>query len=115
MGAGALSTALIIAAMLPSARPQNEVRVDEESIEPPVRIAETYVAAAVSTPELRSTAAPRPRTSQVPTAGPRLARASVTASASSTKEAPISRKLTRFLTGDGRHTVRPFPTIGAQR
>ena len=37
------------------------------------------------------------------------------ASLRSAPRRPLSRKLTGWLTGDGTHTVRPFPTIGSSR
>ena len=43
------------------------------------------------------------------------ARVAVVAPARSASRKPLSRKLTGWLTGDGTHTVRPFPTVAGSR
>lgn len=71
---------------------------------PAVALAPAPIAPKVSTSELRDDVAPQPRVA-------RLEEPARPIRATDQGDDPVSRKLTRFLTGDGRHTVRPFPTI----
>ena len=103
--AAVITTALIAAPILTP--PSGSVDATFETALPAESFAGIAMAVAVAQP-----AAPRGRptlvrgVSRAPirTEGPVMARA--------VARKPLSRKLTGWLTGDGTHTVRPFPTVG---
>ena len=122
-GAGLMSSAVIVAAAMfpgpeaaPDASPgpaslhaaassQPAAAPAPVTSPPPVTSTPTQSTARVSTLELRNDPAPQPRVARLQTPA-RPVRA-----AAKPDDDPVTRKLTRFFTGDGRHTVKPFPTI----
>jgi hypothetical protein len=101
--AGVVSSGFIVAAMLPVVFPRPSAAAKKSAVPAPVTIEATYVTAAITTPTLASTPAPRLRSVAPSTPPPRVA--------ARVKEQPVTRKLARLLTGDGRHSVSPFPRI----
>lgn len=105
-GAGLMSSAVIVAAAaLSGPRPEPQPMAVRTAPAAPVTITSTEILVPVSTPELQVVPASQPRVAR--TAPPRRP-ARVTAKK---EQSPKPGKLTRLLAGDGRYSVKPFPTI----
>jgi hypothetical protein len=118
LAAAAVSSAIIVAAMLSDSALPPVAPLARGAVHSPVLIAASYIDAPISTPPLRSTRAPRRAAALAPVALPArtvLAEARVAQDGGRSKEMPVSRKLTRIFTGDGRYSVRPFPTVGDEQ
>jgi hypothetical protein len=95
-------------------RPQKG-RADHHLGAPAVVVVETTdILAPVTTPELRAGDAMTPgathdTSARVTAAGP--ARSSARRATANAPPHSLGRRVARFITGDGRHQVRPFPTL----
>jgi hypothetical protein len=107
--AGVVSSGLIVAALLPIVMPRPPARGKVAASRPAVKVASMFVEASITAPALASaspaTPAPRPR---VVRAASNSRPPETTASRTSQ---PVTRKLARLITGNGRHAVRPFPIV----
>jgi hypothetical protein len=86
---------------------------------PEVMVVVTEVRAPVTTPQLTTPAlnspAPRPRRPVALVARAQKSQAAPVTAAAVPSQKPLTRRLARFITGDGRYDVRPFPTVAPQR
>ncbi len=103
--AGLVSSGFIVAAMLPVVFPRPAASAKKSAVTPRVTVSSTYVTASLITPTFESAPAPRLRSTSRPSSTP------PSRDTARAKEPPVTRKLARLLTGDGRHSVNPFPRI----
>jgi hypothetical protein len=122
MSAAAVITAGLIVAPALSPRDQDQSPLASRTIqaingspvlvatrfEPPVIVAASPARVPLSprrTTTASSTWVPRPAMTTVVTVSARM----------ESPRKPLARRLAGFLTGDGSHTIRPFPTVPADR
>lgn len=86
---------------------------------PKVMVMVTEVRAPVTTPQLTTPAVNsltlRPRRPVALVARTQKSHAAPVTAAAAQSQKPLTRRLARFITGDGRYDVRPFPTVAPQR
>jgi hypothetical protein len=104
--AALVSTGFLAAPVMLSERGASALPAAEAKTAPRIELVTTEVVATVTTPELQRPAPRVVRAASTPRPRPHFQRAS-------TRTTPrlFTRKVARLIAGDGRYSVRPFPTV----